>query len=69
MEDVRPRHRLTVGGAGVEHEGRKLYSFGTRSLRDLLGSTSPDLADITQFELGSRLSYVMNRRANGRSAS
>ncbi len=61
LVNVRPRRRLTVGGAAPQHDDRKLFSFGTLALSKLLESISPDLKDIAQFELGSRLAYLMNR--------
>jgi hypothetical protein len=62
LVDVLPRRRIMVGAAHThEHEDRRLYSFGTRALSSLLESISPRLKDLTQYELGSRLSYVMSR--------
>jgi hypothetical protein len=59
MVNVRPRQRLTVGGPVENQENRRLLSFGTVGLQELLASVSPELADITQYELASRLSYLM----------
>ncbi|MEX2048650.1 MAG: hypothetical protein WEB90_03645 [Gemmatimonadota bacterium] len=58
LENVTPRGRLLVGGP-VPPEGRKLLSFGTLALSELLGSISEDLRYLTQFELGTRLAYLM----------
>ena len=40
---------------------RKGYSYGTESLTSLLASISPDLKDVSEFELSSRLAYVTRR--------
>lgn len=61
LVNVRPRRRLTVGGGAPGGIDRKGFSFGTVGLQDLLKSVSPELVDITQFELGSRLSFLMRR--------
>ena len=58
--NVRPRRRLIDGG-GSNQEVRRLFSFGTLGLSQVLESISPDLKDISQFELGSRLAYLMGR--------
>jgi hypothetical protein len=63
LEGVRPRTRFVGGDAGFDLDLRKLYSFGTLLLRQVLDSISPELRDLTQFELGSRLAYVVRRRA------
>jgi hypothetical protein len=34
-------------------------SFGTLALSELLGAISVDLRYVTQFELGSRIAYLM----------
>jgi hypothetical protein len=65
LKNVWPRKRLQVGGAAEEHQGRRLFSFGTRSLYQLLESIDPELKHLTQSELGSRLAFLMNRRAVG----
>lgn len=65
MVNVRPRRRLTVGEpTTAEQEMRRLLTFGTVGLQSLLESVSPELADITNFELGSRLSYLMLRQSD-----
>jgi hypothetical protein len=61
LVNVRPRRRLTVGGGGPGAVDRKGFSFGTVGLQELLASVSPELVHITQFELGSRISYLMHR--------
>jgi hypothetical protein len=61
LENVRPRRRFVGGDAAVNPDTRDRYSFGTLLLRQILASTSPGLADLTQFELGSRLGYLTSR--------
>jgi len=64
LENVRPRQRLIMGEAGFDIDLRKLFSFGTLLLRQVLDSISPDLRDITQYEFGSRLAYVLSRESS-----
>ena len=59
LEGVLPRRRLKAGA--TPFTGRKLLSFGTPALGELLESISPGLGDITQFDLGSRMSYLIAR--------
>jgi len=67
LEGVRPRARFVMGDKDFDYDLRKLYSFGTLLLRQILDAISRDLTDITQYELGSRLSYVLSRqRRTGR---
>lgn len=61
LEDVRPRHRFVAGEAGFDVDLRKMYSFGTLLLRSALEAISPELRDVTHYELGSRLAYVLSR--------
>ena len=63
LERVRPRQRFVMGETGFDIDLRKLYSFGTLLLRQALDSISPELRDLTQYEFGSRLSYVLKREA------
>jgi hypothetical protein len=58
LENVLPRGRLRVG-APSPSAGRTLMSFGTLALSELLGAISVDLRYVTQFELGSRIAYLM----------
>jgi len=58
--NVRPRRRLVEGG-GAGQKGRKLLSFGTMALSEVLEAISPELKEITQFDLGSRLAYLTGR--------
>jgi len=60
LVDVRPRQRPMVGTTN-DREDRRLFSFGTLALSALLESVSPELKDLTQYDLGSRLSYLMRR--------
>ena len=62
LENVRPRHRFVAGEADFDMDLRKLFSFGTLLLRQVLDSISPELRDIPQYELGSRLAYLMSRQ-------
>ncbi len=64
LEDVRPRQRFVLGSSGFDMDLRKLFSFGTLLLRQVLESISPGLGDLPQYELSSRLAYVMSRQAS-----
>jgi hypothetical protein len=59
LENVRVRARAVVGQPLPGEEQRKLFSFGSLALAKLLDDISPELHDLTQNELGSRLSYLM----------
>jgi len=61
LENVRVRARAVVGQTLPGQEQRKLFSFGSMALAKLLDDISPDLHELTQNELGSRLSYLMSR--------
>jgi hypothetical protein len=60
LEGVRPRQRFVMGEQGFDLDLRKMYSFGTLLLRQALDAVSPELKDLTQYELGSRLAYVLH---------
>ena len=60
---VRPRRRFVAGVQGFNPDQRKRYAFGTLLLRHALESISPDLRDLTHYELGSRLAYLLSRGA------
>jgi hypothetical protein len=60
LVDVRPRQRFVMGDASFDPDLRKLYSYGTLLLRQILDSISPELRDLTQFEFGSRIAYAVN---------
>jgi hypothetical protein len=61
LENVRVRARAVVGKPIPGEEQRKLFSFGSMALAKLLDEISPDLHELTQNELGSRLSYLMKQ--------
>lgn len=61
LENVRVRARVVVGKPLPAQEQRKLFSFGSIALAKLLDEISPDLHELTQNELGSRLSYLMKQ--------
>ena len=62
LENVRVRRSLIIDTAArPPHEERKGFSYATTALAKLLESISPDLKDISQFELGSRLAYLTKR--------
>jgi hypothetical protein len=65
LDGLRPRRRFVPGEAGFDPDVRKRYAFGTLLLRHLLESISPELRDVTHYELGSRLAYVL-QPARGR---
>lgn len=62
LQNVRPRQRFVMGAQDFDYDLRKLYSFGTLLLRQVLDSIDPELKDLTQYELGSRLAYVVSRQ-------
>ena len=50
-----------VTGTKPDEPSRTGFSFATEALAGLLGSLSPDLKEISQAELSSRLAYLTNR--------
>jgi hypothetical protein len=60
LENVRPRARFIMGEAGFDPDQRKRYSFGTLLLCHILDSISPELRDVPQYELGSRMGYALS---------
>ena len=50
------------GGGGPNREG---FSFATTALSKLLEPIAPDLKDINQFELASRLVFLTKRAGVG----
>ena len=60
LENVRPRTRLKLGDSTFELDMRKLFSFGTLLLRQVLESVEPGLGDMTQHEFGSRVAYLLS---------
>ena len=65
LENVRPRQRFIMGEAGFDPDQRKRYSFGTLLLCHILDSISPELRDVPQYELGSRLGYALSPQGSG----
>jgi hypothetical protein len=63
--DVRPRSRFVMGEAGFDPDMRKRYSFGTLLLCHVLESISPELRDVPQYELGSRMAYALRPLGDG----
>jgi len=61
LENVRVRARAVVGQPLPGQEQRKLFSFGSLALAKLLDDISPELHELTQNELGSRLSYLIKQ--------
>lgn len=61
LQGVRPRRRFVPGEQGFDLDMRKRYAFGTLLLRHVLESISPEIRDVTQYELGSRLAFVLRR--------
>jgi hypothetical protein len=55
--DMQARQRPMVGG-GSDAPQRKGFSYATQALAKLLESISPDLKDVSQFELSSRLAFL-----------
>jgi hypothetical protein len=63
LEGVRPRARFVRHDDEDTHPDalqRRGYSFGTERLSDLLWSIDPELSEMTQFELGSRISCSLD---------
>ena len=61
LENVRPRQRFAMGDDTFDMDMRKLFSYGTLLLRQALMAVSPELGSLTQYELGCRVAYVLNR--------
>ncbi len=58
LDDMQPRTRAMVSKRTAISGERKGFSFATAALSQLLESISPDLKDLNQFELASRLAYL-----------
>jgi hypothetical protein len=56
---VLPRRRFAMGDDSFDPDIRKNFSYGTLLLRQALYSVRPDLGDLTQWELGSRIALVL----------
>ena len=52
--------RVVTGGSSP-NPPRTGFSYATQALADLLGSLSPDLKDVAQADLSSRLAYLTTR--------
>jgi hypothetical protein len=61
LVDMQPRNRAMVSQRTPVSLERKGFSFATAALSQLLESLSPNLKDISQFELASRLAYLTRR--------
>lgn len=61
LVDMQPRSRAMVSQRTSTSPLRKGFSFATAELSQLLESLSPDLKDVSQFELASRLAYLTRR--------
>ncbi len=55
------RTRLLQVAAPAGSSRRAGFSFATTALADLLASVSPELGDISQVDLSSRLAYLTTR--------
>ncbi len=58
LEEMQPRARAMVSQRTAISGERKGFSFATAALSQLVESISPDLKDMSQFELASRLAYL-----------
>lgn len=65
LEGVRPRQRFAMGQEGFDLDQRKLFSYGTLLLRQALNSVDPSLGDLTQYEFGSRIAWILRGRSGG----
>ena len=61
LEHVRPRRRFSMGDESFDIDMRKMFSYGTLLLRQALMAVSPELGDLPQYELGTRVAYILNR--------
>ena len=63
LEDMtlRGATRVVTEGASPPGPSRTGFSYATEALAGLLGSLSPDLRDISQPDLSSRLAYLTSR--------
>ena len=61
LEDMQPRARAMVSQRAAISGVRKGFSFATAALSQLVESISPDLKDMSQFELASRLAYLTSQ--------
>lgn len=61
LRNVRPRSRYRHGLEPAS-DTRRRYSFGTPQLHSIMAAIAPELGELTQYELGTRLGFVTNRR-------
>ena len=62
MALLHARRRTSMTGmTAPSGQQRKGFSYGTETLASLLASISPDLKDLSEFELSSRLAYLTRR--------
>ena len=66
LEHVRPRRKFAMGDESFDLDLRKLFSYGTLLLRQALMAVDAGLGDLTQYELGSRVAWVLDRKRRGR---
>jgi hypothetical protein len=58
---MQPRSRPMLSKRTAITGQRKGFSFATAALSQLLESLSPDLKNVNQFDLASRLAYITDR--------
>lgn len=63
FDGVRPRQRFRMGDESFDLDMRKLFSYGTLLLQQVLASVSDDLGNLTQYEYGSRLVHALRHSA------
>ena len=63
LTGVLPRQRFAMGDPTFDPDIRKNFSYGTLLLRQALYTVSAEPGDPTQWELGSRLAYVLKQLA------
>lgn len=63
FDRVRPRARFKMGDESFDLDMRKLFSYGTLLLQQVLASVSDDLGNLTQYEYGSRLVHALRHEA------
>jgi hypothetical protein len=63
FDRVRPRQRFKMGDESFDLDMRKLFSYGTLLLQQVLASVSDDLGSLTQYEYGSRLVHALRHSA------
>ena len=66
LENVRPRRKFAMGDESFDLDMRKLFSYGTLLLRQALMAVDPELGDLPQYELGSRVAWALSRSDGAR---